>query len=69
MYRFVYRNKRSGAQVLSHTELHRDELELVKELHVEINKKVAVLKPNEVVTKSEVFEKPKVTRKKRKTKK
>jgi hypothetical protein len=72
MYRYHYRNKNSGATVLSHQELNREELELVRRLPVETGARTTQITKNETIIKPVTYKKPKVTktkRRKRRTKK
>jgi hypothetical protein len=68
MYRFVYKNKRSGATVMSHVKLDREELELVREMHMPTVIKTTQLTANEEMIKPVVYKKPRVTKTKRKKK-
>jgi hypothetical protein len=67
MYRFIYRNKVSGASVFSHKEIQRDDLVLVRKFEdKEMPKRNTQMTESDMMKKSEVFVKPKVITIKRK---
>lgn len=67
MYRYQYKNKRSGAAVFSHRPIERDNLELVREFQTnELTPRNTKMNDAQTFTKSEVFTKPKVITLKRK---
>lgn len=65
MYKYIYKNKLSGAYTHAHRPINRDYLELVSKSEEVVKTKKTVMTPNEFNVKSEVFDKPRVFRQRR----